>query len=192
MSHLSEEKLAELATHERNRAEAPLTNWESLSTQLRAEGIIRDSVRPWMSNAAWLRAAAAVLLVAGGAVLGRYSFQRELKPTASTAPAAAAATFKSPDEAWAVLNKAGEQYQRASAYLASRDVNQGSDSDKTAVYQARLTALDGMTSASRQALYEAPHDPVINQYYMAAMGAREATLRQLKTSLPSGTTLERF
>lgn len=191
MSHLSEEKLAELATHERNRAEAPLTTWESLSTQLRAEGIIRNSVRPWMSNAAWLQAAAAVLLVAGGAVLGRYSLQRELKPATSTA-AAFAATFKSSDEAWAALNKAGEEYQRASAYLASRDVNQGSDSDKTAVYQARLTALDGMTSASRQALYEAPHDPVINQYYMAAMGAREATLRQLKTSLPSGTTLERF
>jgi len=44
----------------------------------------------------------------------------------------------------------------------------------------------------RQALREAPQDPVINQYYQATVGAREATLRQLGTTLPAGAKLNRF
>jgi hypothetical protein len=47
-------------------------------------------------------------------------------------------------------------------------------------------------SSMRTALHEAPHDPVINQYYMATVGAREATLRQLGTALPAGRSLNRF
>jgi hypothetical protein len=44
----------------------------------------------------------------------------------------------------------------------------------------------------RAALQEAPQDPVINQYYLATVGAREATLRQLGTTLPPGAKLNRF
>jgi hypothetical protein len=45
----------------------------------------------------------------------------------------------------------------------------------------------------RGALKEAPQDPVINQYYLQTVGAREATLRQLGTTLrPAGVSLNRF
>jgi hypothetical protein len=203
MSHLSEEELNILAERERNRSELPLTSWESISAQLREEGIIRDGVAPIRSrNNWWLRAAAAVLLVASGAVAGRATVQKKpeasqqtaaLEPPVSTVASVSGdstVSFRSEDEAWEVLNRAGADYQRASAFLAAKDQNAPADS--TSVYQARLVALDAMTSASRKALYSAPHDPVINQYYLAAQGAREATLRQLSTSLPSGTKLMKW
>ena len=204
MLHLSEEELNILAERERNRSELPLTSWESISGQLREEGIIRDGVAPFKSGSSWwLRAAAAVLLMAGGAIAGRATVPNKTDapsqqtaalepPVTADATDAGAATiaFKSEDEAWDVLNRAGADYQRASAFLAAKDQNAPADS--TSVYQARLVALDAMTSASRKALYSAPHDPVINQYYLAAQGAREATLRQLSTSLPSGTKLVKW
>lgn len=205
MSHLSEEELVILAERERNRAQLPLTNWESLSAQLREEGIIRDASSARRGGNEWmLRAAAALILVGGGAVAGRMTVTETTAPlapqTASTSSDAgtqilpvsdnASLSFKSEDEAWDVLNRAGADYQRASAFLAAREINAPVDS--TSVYQARLVALDAMTSASRKALYSAPHDPVINQYYLAAQGAREATLRQLSTSLPTGVKLEKW
>lgn len=204
MLHLSEEELNILADRERIRSELPLTSWESISAQLREEGIIRDGVAPLKSGSTWwLRAAAAVLLIAGGAVAGRATVPRNTQApsqqTAALAPpvtadvtdaSATTVAFNSEDEAWEVLNRAGADYQRASAFLAAKDQNAPADS--TSVYQARLVALDAMTSASRKALYNAPHDPVINQYYLAAQGAREATLKQLSTSLPSGTKLMKW
>lgn len=206
MSHLSEEELNILAERERNRAQLPLTNWESLSAQLREEGIIRDGIVAGGSTNQWfLRAAAALLFIAGGAVAGRMTIPEKSQPLATTQDAASTQTnasfasqsttdsvpsFTSEEQAWAVLNRAGADYQAASAYLATREANTPVDSTK--VYQARLAALDGMTSASQKALYQAPHDPVINQYYLAAQGAREATLRQLSTSLPSGVKLVKW
>lgn len=199
MSHLSEEKLAELAARERNRSLPPLTNWESLSAELRDEGLIRSAQGYAIGSQWWMRVAAAVMLIAAGAVAGRYSMpvaspsslgvarsDVPVQEASSTAPQG----FKSTEEAWAVLNRAGEDYQRASAYLSEAGTKPNADS--STVYQARLAALDEMTSATRSALYSAPHDPVINQYYMSAMGAREATLRQLRTALPTNVRLDRF
>lgn len=199
MSHLSEEELTILAERERNRSQLPLTNWESLSAQLREEGIIRSNGVSGSGNQWWLRAAAAVLLVAGGVVAGRMTVPTK-SPAVSSKPSAPVAlasntsdpvrTFASEEQAWDVLNRAGADYQAASAFLATRDASTPVDSTK--VYQARLAALDEMASASRKALYAAPHDPVINQYYLAAQGAREATVKQLGTSLPSGMKLVKW
>ena len=47
-------------------------------------------------------------------------------------------------------------------------------------------------SEMRDAMREAPQDPVINQYYLATVGAREATLRQLGTALPASAQMNRF
>ena len=33
--------------------------------------------------------------------------------------------------------------------------------------------------------YKAPHDPVINGYYLTTVGQREVALRQLNTALPA-------
>ena len=60
------------------------------------------------------------------------------------------------------------------------------------MYRNRLAALDAVASTTREAINEAPYDPVINGYYLTTMQAREATLRQLNTPLPSGVRLTRF
>ncbi len=44
---------------------------------------------------------------------------------------------------------------------------------------ARLAALEAVVRSTRTALDRAPDDPVINGYHLAAMGARDATLRQI-------------
>lgn len=200
MSHLSEDELAKLAERERSHAGFPLTNWDLLSARLLEEGIIRDSGGTrWGASGRWLRAAAALILVSGGIAVGRITASGGSRASAgklasSASPASASAdsvrSFASEEQAWDVLNRAGADYQAASAFLASRDANMPADS--TSIYQARLAALDGMTSASQKALYQAPHDPVINQYYLAAQGAREATIRQLSTALPSGVKLVKW
>jgi hypothetical protein len=43
------------------------------------------------------------------------------------------------------------------------------------MYSARAAALDKIENATVSALRTAPHDPVLNQYYLATMGARVAT-----------------
>jgi hypothetical protein len=65
--------------------------------------------------------------------------------------------------------------------------------DNPSQYRTRLAALDNVMAEIRGALKEAPQDPVINQYYLQTVGAREATLRQLGTTLrPAGVSLNRF
>jgi len=110
---------------------------------------------------------------------------------ASTALASTQTQFRSAEDAWEALNRAGEEYQRASAYLSASntEVPMPSGPDQ---YRTRLVALDNVMSDMRDALKEAPQDPVINQYYLATVGAREATLRQLGTTLPASARLNRF
>jgi len=219
MLPLSEKELDELVAHERERGSPPLTNWDSIAAQLRAEGLIKENRFRGMdgfggfASRVWMQAAAALLLVAGGAAIGRYTATASAAPKNATQTAAipnvpeqtavaaqnvsatnASATvaeFKSADEAWTTLNRAGEEYQRASAYLSASntDVPMPTNPD---TYRTRLAALDNVMTEMRAALHEAPHDPVINQYYMATVGAREATLRQLGTTLPAGARLNRF
>ncbi|WP_411279841.1 hypothetical protein [Gemmatimonas sp.] len=162
---------------------------------------------PWWSRSS-LRAAAAVALMVGGAVLGRISSVSPLlSPDRSASVAGvmaeslglgdvslrpatygAAGEFASVDQATSLLTRAQRDYERASLWLAAND-SRPHDSD---VYRARLAALDQMMAASRAALGDAPQDPVLNQYYLAAFSAREATLQQLGTSLPVGKTIERY
>lgn len=46
----------------------------------------------------------------------------------------------------------------------------------------RLATLEGLVRATRTALERAPGDPVINGYHLAAMGQRDAMLRQIARS----------
>jgi len=105
---------------------------------------------------------------------------------------AGATTFGSSAEALAALAAAERQYQSAVAFLVQQDSSARLAESGPAAYRMRLAALDEVTAAAREALYEAPHDPLINRYYLATVGAREATLRQLNTSLPVGTEINRF
>lgn len=98
--------------------------------------------------------------------------------------------FRSPVEAEATLARAQSDYQRAAAYLAASDTLAPPVSP--AMYRDRLTALDDMMAASLAALRAAPGDPLLNQYYLSTVGAREATLQQLRRTLPTDARLVRF
>ncbi|HEX5831345.1 MAG TPA: hypothetical protein VFY16_10220 [Gemmatimonadaceae bacterium] len=187
---------------EAHRISAPLTRWETLAPALADEGLLvsggrRRSARVSRLSRVWLRrAAAVVVLVGGGVAAGRLSAGvAPLPGLGAPAAASAAGRFASQDEALEALGRAERDYRAAAAFLAAQSrPADGLEPDGAALeaYQTRLAALDEVASVTRAALYDAPHDPVINQYYLASLGAREATLRQLGTSLPAGQQLNRF
>lgn len=192
----------------------PLTAWSQLAPQLRAEGIIVDATRggggsfggapvlPFMkvdhrpALQVWaLRAAAAIALLIGGAMIGRAStgfpFPTGPQPL-SYAAAPGGVVYASPDDALRALSVAQQQYQSAAAFLASQDTVSrfiGMNQDS---YRARLAALDEIAATTRAALYRAPQDPMLNQYYLTTLGAREATLREIGATLPETRRLERY
>jgi hypothetical protein len=207
-------KLLALAHREGARPGEPLTSWTTLASDLRAEGLIGPPAdpmtitpthgtpiprhRPPLASRGWMRAAAALLLAGAGVAAGRYSAGARVLALGSarndaerSAPAVDAAGFStvsysSSTDAMTAFLRAQREMQRAAAYLAERE-QIGAPSSDAEMYRARLAALDGMVSVSRAALYEAPADPVINQYYLATLGAREATMRQIGRTLPAGT-----
>jgi hypothetical protein len=155
----------------------------------------------------WMQLAAGITLAVGGAAFGRMTASpsqpvavqpsESAQQPANTSLASSGASnqqvsFKSTDEAWETLNRAGEEYQRASAYLSATN-NEVTMPSNPSQYRTRLAALDNVRTEIRGAMKEAPQDPVINQYYVTTVGAREATLRQLGTTLkPAGVSLNRF
>jgi hypothetical protein len=147
-----------------------------------------------------MQIAAGLLLLAGGAMLGRVSAGAVLLPTddAGTVPALNAAAramvdsaaFASVEQARAAQRESELRYQQAAAYLAQFDSAAATGSP--VAYRSRLAALDRVISTTREAMREAPHDPVINGYYLTTLGQREATLRQLNTALPASLRLNSF
>lgn len=172
----------------------PLTAWSQLAPQLRAEGIIVDSQRAHKPSLnVWaMRIAAGLALIVGGGLLGRATAPSDAANPNYEMAAAPLAVYGSPDEAVRALNVAQQQYQSAAAFLASRDtlsrfVGMNQDS-----YEARLAALDEIAATTRAALYRAPQDPLLNQYYLTTLGAREATLREIGAAMPTTRRLERY
>ncbi len=204
---LSEEQLDQIITQERAREQAPLNNWRTIATRAHEEGLIRESQsHPWIASHPWIQAAAAMLLLVGGIAIGRTtiaipsSVQTAENPSPTTtsgasttavAPATSTtgASFASVDDASAALERALADYQSASAFLA-RNSSSATTADSSSIYRTRLAALDQVRPAMESALRTAPHDPVINQYYLATMGARVAT--QQMAARPVGLALRGF
>lgn len=196
----------------------PLTAWSQLAPQLRAEGIIVDRDRGFASGGAvaagvpstsvvsldarrrrvarWMfRAAAGFALVLGGTVLGRVSAGVPFvggDRYAQALPMSAPMAYQSPDEAVRALSLAQQQYQSAAAFLAAQDTIARFVGMNQDTYRARLAALDEIAATTRAALYRAPQDPMLNQYYLTTLGAREATLREIGATLPDSRRLERY
>lgn len=207
MSHLSEDQLDHLIAKERASQHPPLNEWRTIAARAREEGLIRESEsRPWVGGQPWLQAAAAVLLLIGGIAIGRTTMGLPTSPgqiessnpsnrTASSVSSptvsaiSASASFASVDDASATLERALGDYQRASAFLAANGSG-ATTMDSSRIYSARLAALDKVGNAMESALATAPHDPVINQYYLATMGARVAT--QQLVNRPVGLALKGF
>jgi hypothetical protein len=199
-----------MAVSQRESLGMPLTRWDTLAGRLREEGLLVGSGSggggaSFVANHAWLRMAAAVLLVAGGVALGRVSAGQAILPGITDGPTPAPqtatvgtpsqdappTTFASIDEATRFKNFYSQGYQNALAFLAQNDA--GSRPVGTpAVMRARLAALDRVTKTMQEALSDAPSDPVINDFYLNSFGQREAALRQLNTVLPQNVRLNSF
>jgi hypothetical protein len=208
MSHLSEGRLDELIVSERTRQYPPLNHWDAIAARARSEGLIReDDARGWSASRPWMQAAAAVLLLVGGIAIGRTTIalpgaspdsaaqsdtQGTTDSNVSTVSQHPVASFRSVDEAWETLNRAGTEYQQASAFLAANNAADPTGKDSASIYGARLAAFNQVMNATRTALESAPHDPVINQYYLATMGAREAAAQRLGAVQPAGLILKGF
>ncbi len=204
MSHLSEEQLDQVIAAEKARPQEPLNEWRTIAARAREEGLIQDS-REWRGSLGqqWLQAAAAVLLLVGGIAIGRSTIGLPTTVTSQSAAVATAAnpstavpannnattdfvpsssaSFASVDQASAALDRAVQEYTRASQYLAASNLADQTR-DSAAFYRARAEALDQIADAARSALATAPHDPVLNQYFLATMGARAATRQVVSTA----------
>ena len=204
MSHLSEEQLDQLIAAERSREQEPLNEWRTIAARAREEGLIRESQRRGSPGQAWLQAAAAVLLLVGGIAIGRSTLglptatQSQASISGTNNPLAVAASnqtptlspttnvsFASVDEASAALDRAVLEYRRASQFIAANNLAEQTR-DSAAIYRARAEALDKIVDATESALQTAPHDPVINQYYLATMGARVAARQVVSTASLKG------
>ena len=191
MSHLSEDQLDQIIAEERSREWTPLNDWRTIAARAREEGLIRESQSSRFTQP-WLQAAAAVLLLIGGIAIGRTTIGLPSAIQSSASNPSAATTvsttgsnmvplsesgvnFTSVDEASAALDRAVTQYRRASEFIAAANNATIRSRDSLAMYSARAAALDKIVDATESALQTAPHDPVINQYYLATMGARVAT-----------------
>lgn len=182
----------------------PLSAWSQLAPQLRAEGLIVDAPRSAGSATVvampsrkpqlrvWaMRIAAGFALLFGGAAVGRVTAPDApgFDPMMASAPVA---NYGSPDEAIRALNVAQQQYSAAAAFLASQDTSSRFIGLNRDTYEARLAALDEIAALTRAALYRAPQDPMLNQYYLTTLGAREATLREIGAVMPDTRRLERY
>lgn len=170
--------------------------------------VVEFTPQPRRHRRLWLagfRVAAGLVIAATFGALGRISAGADVTPSASEVAStfshligvdspivpAASSAFGSVEDALATLNDAQRDYDRAVAFIAAHDSTvQRPDADF--VYRARLAALDEMAETSLQALSVAPTDPVLNQYYLSTLGAREVTLRQLGSVLTPGKRLSRF
>lgn len=191
------------------------------STEQTAEAgtVVSPIIAPRRHRRAWLatlRVAAGIVFAAGFGALGRISAGASPAPSgrevASTLQhligggmdggkgvipsidqqvAELGAPFGSVDDALATLSSAQREYDRAASFIAAHDSTARSPEARY-VFRTRLAALDEMAETSRQALSEAPTDPVLNQYYLSTLGAREVTLRQLGSVLTPGKRLSRF
>ncbi len=206
--------LVAMAAAERIQLGMPLSRWDAIAAALDADAatVAPRRTRQRTGHALrWpLRVAAGVLLMLGGAVIGRVSagvgalpYARGIPVAASGNASATPATtvasraadadslFASVEEARAAQRRSEQLYQQAVAYLARFDSTAVDDGSPVA-YRARLAAFDRVISATSDAMREAPHDPVINGYYLTTLGQREATIRQLSSALPASLRLDSF
>lgn len=145
-----------------------------------------------------MRIAASLGFIAVGAAVGRLSTGTSVltmgNKTASGVSNVAnqSGAFKSQEDAIQAMTASQQTYQLAAAFLAAQDTSQHFTGLNTDAYRTRLAALDEMSAASRSALYRAPQDPLLNQYYLAFQTVREQTLQQLQVSLPAKRQLGRY
>lgn len=205
--------LVAMAHADRESFGMPLTRWDAIAAQLALDESAgtKAPARHRRRVRGMLQIAAGLLLVAGGVVFGRVTAgapqglegsgveQSKAPTTSAVRPAPGsdasfstdATTFASVDDARDAQQQSEFMYQQAAAFLARFDTT-GAGTGSPVAYRSRLVALDRVISTTREAMRDAPHDPVINGYYLTTLGQREATLRQLSTALPATLRVNSF
>lgn len=163
--------------------EPPTDGWDRLATRLDAEGLLDDHVVPRRRRGPGvpgsLRWAAAVAFFLFGGLTG-FVLRGATAPAGGVAavdgdaPAIAVESADTPDEAARALLAAESTYRAALARFSELS-GEASASDPV----ARLAALQGIVLTTREALRQAPADPLINGYHLAAAAQRDAMIRQL-------------
>jgi len=199
-------RVVSMAADERRRIAPPISNWGSLSAELRQQGIIttreeasaRKVFIAHVTRFAW-QAAAGIAILVTGLVTGRMTAGMPLRTALALGESDASLAsqvamtpedFSSSAAAMQMLQRAQQDYERAALYLANHDTSTSDGASEA--YRTTLAALDEMAETSLRALSEAPADPIINQVYFTTLGARNMTLGKLATALPVGSRLSRF
>ena len=190
----AQRKLARMAAAAGPLTDGPISNFDAMVPRLKAEGVIAQADRRAMMLRWTLRAAASFALVAGGVLAGLLSVAVQggtLAQRASASPdsslvagAQPVSSLRTADDAVKALSNSQQVYQSAAAYLAAQDTTSHFIGLNENTYRTRLNALDDILAATRTALYQAPQDPVLNQYYQGTLSARQATLVQLRNVTP--------
>lgn len=168
---------------------SPLTSWDKLAPALRNDGVMETDIsriRRMRLLRGLMQAAAAVILVAGGVVVGRMTANSSTSGVVAET-SSGDVQFASIEEAQAAAAKSQNVYQASMAYLAARDTV-GLSVATPAVIKARLAALDQVAQIAGAALESAPYDPVVNNLYLNARGQRDASVRMLNTASTRLTT----
>lgn len=150
---------------------APAHGWTLLEARMRREGLGAAGSRFARLAGPATRAAAAVALFVAGAATSAL--------LRGPAPAAGAVEPRDVTEAAALLRDREAAYLKALTTYAVFTGDAGAGDPLN-----RLAALEGIVLTTRAALNEAPADPVINGYHLAALSQREAILREI--SLETG------
>lgn len=165
--------------------EPPAAEWEAIEARLglSAPGGTSGG-RPWRRMVTWpLQAAAVIALFASGLVVGqRFAAEEE----GAVAPAAVAGTEGEIDPGPAMQIEPAAAYLRTVADLEQlRAGYPGTPPSPSSpeVYAERITHLDAMIDASRDALREAPEDPVLNNFLFQLVDERDDLARQLGQTL---------
>lgn len=150
---------------------APPGQWERLEQRLEREGILPTPIRAIRRPrfAPLLAIAASLLLFLSGGLVGATMFGSN--DAAELADAASPATVEQAEQR---LVAAEDLYLEALT-----DYAQLTGYDESVDPVNRLAALEGIVLTTGVALEEAPADPVINGYHLAALGQREALLREI-------------
>jgi hypothetical protein len=191
---VAQRRLARMAAAAGPLTDGPVSSFDALVPRLKAEGLIARPDRRGLLIRWSMRAVASLVLVAGGVLAGRMSVAPHGEASAQGAGASGStslvadaqpvSSFRTADDAVKALSLSQQTYQSAAAYLAAQDTTSHFIGLNENTYRTRLVALDDIIAATRAALYQAPQDPVLNQYYQGTLTARQATLAQLRGVMP--------
>ena len=164
----------------------PPGDWEVLQAKLVSEGLVRSGSRlgdRWSYVPGWARVAVAILLFAGGAVVGGVAARGPVVANfTGSLPSGftAGQDVDTPEDAAQLVLLAEEQY--VEALLRWRRLNGLDEAGANAPDPAeRYAALEYLVRAGRAALRTAPADPFLNGLVASAVDERDAVLRQISS-----------